>query len=144
MDKTYSLNDLAMISGFTVRTLRTYLGTGLLKGRKENGVWCFSEEEIDSFLSEPYVKEGLRIKRNCVVFDFLADAAKKQARSCVILDLPVSGAEGKSISEFFCGRLNESSDAEFRFSMERGCVRVILTGAEDQVSRIMKEYYSRK
>ena len=81
MDRNYNLNELAMITGFTTRTLRTYLNKGLLKGTKIDGVWQFSEAEIDQFLSEPFVKEGLRIKRNAVVFDFLADAGRKDGKS---------------------------------------------------------------
>ena len=32
MDKTYNLNELAMMTGFTTRALRTYLNKGLLVG----------------------------------------------------------------------------------------------------------------
>ena len=32
MDGTYNLNELSLMSGFTTRTLRTYLNQGLLKG----------------------------------------------------------------------------------------------------------------
>ena len=32
MEGTYNINDLALMTGFTTRTLRTYLKEGLLKG----------------------------------------------------------------------------------------------------------------
>ena len=35
MEETYSLNDLAMMTGFTTRTLRNYLTQGLLNGEKK-------------------------------------------------------------------------------------------------------------
>ena len=66
----YNLNDLAMMTGFTTRTLRNYLNQGLLEGEKENGVWQFTPEQLDRFFSEPFVKEGLRIKRSSAVFDY--------------------------------------------------------------------------
>ena len=73
MDGTYNLNELSLMSGFTTRTLRTYLNQGLLKGEKTNGAWRFTAEEVDAFFAQPFVKEGLRIKQSAVVFDFLAD-----------------------------------------------------------------------
>jgi hypothetical protein len=141
MEKTYNLNELAMMSGFTTRTLRNYLNQGLLHGEKVDGVWRFSAEEVDRFFKEPFVKEGLRIKRNALVFDFLADTAKKANRACVILDLPVSDEEGEAISAFFCDKMINASDAAFTYHCDRGMSRVILTGSEDQVTEILRDYY---
>ncbi len=141
MEKSYNLNELALITGFTTRTLRTYLTRGLLHGEKEDGVWRFSAEDIERFVSEPFVKEGLRIKRNAVVFDFLADTSKKAGRACAILDLPLSLMEGQRISAFFCEQMCKASDANFCSGMDHGVFRVILTGAQEQVETIMKAYY---
>ena len=80
-------------------------------------------------------------KRNAVVFDFLADTSKKQGRSCVILDLPVSVLEGQKISAFFCEQMCKASDATFCSGMDHGVFRVILAGAEEQVSAIMEAYW---
>lgn len=141
MDKHYDLNELAMMTGFTTRTLRNYLNQGLLHGEKHDGVWQFSAEELDRFFREPFVKEGLRSKRNAIVFDFLADTAKKTNRTCVILDLPVSDEEGEAVSNFFCSKMMQAKDAVFTYHRDRGVSRVILTGPEDQVAEILREYY---
>ena len=140
MEKTYNLNELALITGFTTRTLRTYMGRGLLDGEKTDGVWQFSAEDVERFLSEPFVREGLRIKRNSVVFDFLADTSKKTGRACVVLDLPLSVLEGQKVSAFFCEQMCKASDATFRSGMDHGVFRVILAGAEEQVASIMEAY----
>lgn len=142
MEKTYTLNDLAVMSGFTTRTLRSYLSRGLLQGEKIDGVWQFTAQEVDRFFQEPFVKEGLRIKRNAAVFDFLSDNNKKANRVCVILDLPVSQEEGEEVSAFFCGKMMTAHDAFFSYGRDRGMSRVILTGREDQVAEIMREYYA--
>ena len=142
MDGKYNLNDLALMTGFTTRTLRNYLNQGLLKGEKTNGVWQFSAEELDRFFKEPFVKEGLRIKRTGIVFDFMADRLKKGPRSCVILDIPVSVKKGNEISAFFCSRMNETTDANFAYGWDNGFCRVILSGAADSVAEIMKAYYA--
>ena len=141
MNGTYNLNDLAMMTGFTTRTLRNYMNQGLLKGEKTDGVWRFSAEDVDRFFAEPFVKEGLRIKRNGVVFDFLADRKKKAARTCAVLAIPAARAEGMRISAFFCDLMNDASDTQFTFDWDCGMCRVILSGAEDQVARMLKAYY---
>ncbi|MBR6349679.1 MAG: helix-turn-helix domain-containing protein [Lachnospiraceae bacterium] len=143
MDRTYNLNEVALMTGFTTRTLRNYLNQGLLKGEKVDGIWQFSAEELDGFFDEPFVKEGLRIKRSSAVFDFMSDLNKKSGRSCVILDLPVSVKEGNEISNFFCDQMQDARDAVFNFGWNNGVARVILTGDEAQVADIMKAYYSR-
>ena len=79
MDRNYTLDDIALMTGFSTRTLRNYLTQGLLKGEKIDGKWQFTAGELDRFFAEPFVREGLRIKRNGIVFDFLADRSKNQA-----------------------------------------------------------------
>ena len=144
MDKKYNLNDLALMTGFTTRTLRNYMNQGLLNGEKENGMWQFTLEEIDRFFREPFVKEGLRIKRGSVVFDFMADRNKKQERSCMILDIPASVKKGNEISAFFCDKMNDATDLVFNYGWDNGICRVILSGAADSVANIMKAYYVAK
>ncbi len=143
MEGKYNLNDVALMTGFTTRTLRNYLTQGLLKGEKTDGVWQFSAKEIDRFFREPFVKEGLRIKRSSVVFDFMAERNKKGERSCVILDIPASPLKGSMISTFFCDRMNDAVDARFSYGWDNGVCRVILTGAADSVAAIMKAYYEK-
>ena len=142
VEKTYNLNDLALMTGFTTRTLRNYLNQGLLKGKKENGIWQFTAEEIDRFFNEPFVKEGLRIKRSSLVFDFMADRNKKGERTCIVLDFPATLKKGNEISAFFCDKMCDASDASFNYGWDNGICRVILAGAADSVAEIMKQYYA--
>ena len=144
MDGKYSLNDLALMTGFTTRTLRNYLNQGLLNGEKTNGMWQFTAEEVERFFREPFVKEGLRIKRSSTVFDFLADRSKKKERSCVILDIPASLQKGNEISSFFCDKMNDAEDVVFNYGWDNGSCRVILSCAADSVAEIMKAYVDAK
>ena len=50
-ERTYDLNELAQMTGFTTRTLRTYLKQGLLHGEKVGGVWRFTPEELDKAIA---------------------------------------------------------------------------------------------
>ena len=141
MDRNFNLNEIALMTGFSTRTLRNYLNQGLLKGKKVDGAWQFTAEEVDRFFAEPFVKEGLRIKRNSIVFDFLADRSKKSGRTCVILDIPASMKESKALSEFFCKQMEAISDAVFTFDWSNGSARIILSGADNAVASIMEAYH---
>ena len=140
----YNLNEVAMITGLTTRTLRNYLKLDLLKGEKIDGNWSFTDEELEAFLSNPVAKQAIKAKRNAVVYDFLSDPFKKGNRICTILDLPVSDEEALEVSTFFCKMINkEGSDIQFRYNKENGYSRFILAGSEDMVSGLMKAYYER-
>ena len=43
MEKYYTLNEVAMMTGLNTRTLRNYLKMDVLKGEKIDGIWKFSE-----------------------------------------------------------------------------------------------------
>ncbi len=139
-ERTYDLNEVAMMSGLTTRTLRNYLTQGILKGNKIDGVWRFTFEELENFFADPFAKEGMRIKRSSAVFDFLADRKKKEGRTCVVLDKPVSRKEGDRISAFFCKAMENASDISFSYSWDDGQSRVVLSGNERQVMEILKAY----
>ena len=49
----YTLGHLSQITGLTDRTLRTYLSKGILEGEKINGVWHFTEVQLDAFSGTP-------------------------------------------------------------------------------------------
>ena len=140
----YNLNDVAMITGLTTRTLRNYLKLDFLKGEKIDGNWSFTDEELEAFISNPAVKQAIKAKRNAVVYDFLSDPFKKGNRICTILDLPVSDAEALETARFFCGLVNKNgSDITFNYNQEKGFARFIISGSEDQVVDFMKAYYER-
>ena len=144
MDKRYDLNDLSMMTGFTTRTLRNHIDKGLLKGTKDEGVWHFSDEDIDRYFNEPFVKEGLRIKYNSVVFDHLAASPSDKPTACVILDIPCNVIEANRISAFFCQKMKEAADVRFNFRHDKGIARLILAGDEKQVSWIIDAWHEER
>ena len=139
----YTMNDIAMMSGLTTRTLRNYLRMGLLTGEKVDGVWRFSEEQLYAFMDNPSVCQGMHAKQNAIVTDFLLMGGRKENRTCVILDYCMEWEEARRIIDFFCDRIKVQGDEELRFGMERHKknVRLILSGSETAVKEIMKCYY---
>ena len=142
MQERYNLNELAMITSLTTRTLRNHLRQGTLSGEKVDGAWMFTAEDVDAFMAQPAVRKSIRANHSGVVFDFLADTLKPQNRSCVILDFAVSIAEGEKIVRFFCEQASRSSDIELRCLQMRNGPRVILSGGEQQVADILSRYYA--
>lgn len=142
--ESYTINDVAMMTGLTTRTLRGYLKLGLLNGVKENGVWKFTEEDLSDFIAQPFVKSAIQAKNKAVIFDFLTDESKKENGLCVVLDLYIGDEESKNVSEFFCDEINKLAGGNVRFNYERSGknTRIILSGSEDAVAGLMAGYYS--
>lgn len=144
MSKYFTLNELALMTGLSTRTLRNYLKMELLNGEKIDGIWKFTEEEVDAFLSDSNVKPSIQAKKNAIVYDFLLDNHKKNNEICSVLDFCVGDDEATEISNFFCKAVTEcakGTNARFSFEKNGENVRVILKGKEDAVMEIMKQYY---
>lgn len=145
MEKYYTLNEVAMMTGLTTRTLRNYLKMNVLKGEKVDGIWKFTEEEFTEFLQNPYVKPSLQAKNKAIVFDFLVQNEKRINEVCIIIDACIASYdEAEEISSFFCDEINKRNEEHINFSFEKNdsCVRVILRGYEDTVMEILNTYYN--
>lgn len=138
----YTINDLAVMTGLTARTIRNYMKLGLLDGEKVDGVWRFTAEQFSAFVADPNVKPSLQAKKRGIVFDFLANDRKNGNAACVVLDLKTDGAGADEVSRFFCDAVNRGAEGvQFAFWYENGNTRVILSGPEDCVQGIMAQYY---
>lgn len=137
----YTLGHLTQFTGFTDRTLRTYLSKGILEGEKINGIWHFTEAQLDAFFRHPAVRPGLIAKHNATVYDFLLDMKKSEPRICVILDLP--GADREAVSELFCNAITGRSFHDLRFSFDGvESPRIILSGRPDEILNLVNSYKS--
>ena len=142
MNETYGINEVALMSGFTPRTLRNYLNQGLLKGEKDaKGVWRFTVGNIEEFFAEPFVKEGLRIKHTATVLDYLSERRKSSERACIVLDVPADLKKGNAISAFFCQKMEEVSDVTFQYNWDDGMSRIVLSGDSKAIATIMEAYH---
>lgn len=136
----FVLNQLALLTGLTERTLRNYIAMGLLEGEKINGMWHFTPEQVESFISHPTVRPSIQAKQHALVYDFLLEDMKSTREACIILDVP--GADPEELSEFFCYRINSGNYQNIRFTFDGfGKVpRVILRGGAGDVLQLVSEY----
>ena len=137
----YTLGHLSQITGLTDRTLRTYLKNGILVGEKINGVWHFTDTQLDAFLRHPAVRPSILAKNNAIVYDFMLDTEKTEPRVCVILDIP--DLDRDASSRFFCDAICYGNYRDLRFSLDAvGSPRIILSGPAQQILSLVNSYNS--
>lgn len=143
--ETYTINEVAMMTGLTTRTLRNYIKMNVLKGEKIDGAWRFTVEDISDFISNPCVKPSIQTKNKAVVLDFLAVDNKRENEMCTVLDLYIEEEESQEVSAFFCDMINNCKGGKIRFNYERNGknARIILSGCEDVVMEMLNAYYGR-
>lgn len=140
----YRINEVALMSGLSTRTLRSYLKSGILDGEKVDGVWQFSAEQVEAFMAYPEVRRAIQSRRNALVFDFMGDTYKKENSLCVILDLPVDDEEAEEAMQFFCEAVTRhegEGKLKMGYSRQNGLARIIVTGDEECVLQVMRAYY---
>ena len=146
MEKYYTLNEVALMSGLTTRTLRNHITMGVLNGEKINGVWRFSMEALEEFFQNPYVKPSIQAKKKSIVFDFLKQNKKQTNEMCTIIDINANLTNAQKISAFFCEQICKLDGVNIQFSSEiiHSGVRVILKGPEGVVMGMLNSYYSKE
>lgn len=137
----YTIEQLAMITGLTTRTLRNYLKSGILQGSKETGIWQFSEQQVSDFVSHPAVHPSIRTKQNAAVYDFLSGQDQAENEMCILLNRTVSQEEGKKAADFFCNAAAGLTHICFTYSYHAGKAHYIFKGSEAEIRRIMEEFY---
>jgi len=144
MSKYYSINEVAMMTGLSTRTIRNYIKMNLLDGEKIEGVWQFTEENFQSFVENPNVKPSIQAKSNAIVYDFMLDNHKKENEICMIVDFTEEEDDAEEISSFFCEQINNNYVGGLKFAFHKNGenYRVILKGYTEVVMKIMNDYYN--
>ena len=128
MEKTYTMQDVAAMTGLTTRTLRSYQQQGFLRGEKETGVWRFTDEALEGFFRNPAVLPAIRARQHSVVYDFVLQNRKPRDELCAVWDLRADARQAKALSDFLCARLESCRDMHYTFLRTGEAVRVILCG----------------
>ena len=139
----YVINHVVMFTGLTDRTIRNYISSGILQGEKINGLWHFTPEQVEAFVSHPAVRPSILAKNNGIVYDFLLDNKKKKQEICMILDIP--NIEKKEVAEYFCDNIcnGEFSKIQFSFDGVMENARVILKGDADGVLQLVNQFQTK-
>lgn len=138
-NEKYTMKQLAQMTGLTDRTLRHYLAVGILEGEKRNGLWTFTDEQMDAFVRHKTVRPSILAKKHALVYDFLAQP-KKRKEMCVVLDLPED--QDEDTAQAFCDAINAGDFENIRFSFDgiEKTHRIILKGAMSDVLQLLQQY----
>lgn len=136
----YLISHLVLITGLTDRTIRNYISSGILQGEKINGLWHFSPEQVESFVSHPAVRPSILAKQHALIYDFLLENKKDTSEACMILDIP--GKNKKEAAEYFCYRISTENFQNIRFSFDglADVPRVILKGSTADVLKLVNGF----
>ena len=126
MEKTYTMQDVAAMTGLTTRTLRSYQQQGFLRGEKENGVWRFTDEALEGFFQNPAVLPAIRARQHSIVYDFVLQNRKPRDELCAVWDLRTEDSE--AVSAFLCREMERRQGLRFTFLRRGENARVILCG----------------
>ncbi|MBO4916149.1 MAG: helix-turn-helix domain-containing protein [Oscillospiraceae bacterium] len=146
MKDTFGIDDVALMTGLSTRTIRNYIADGFLSGDKSSGAWQFTAEQLDAFFRNKTVQPTLHSKKNAIVYDFIGQKPRGEDKMCVVLDLTSDSA--KRASALFCKYMSgyKPESAELRFASDNigDGVRVILSGADSEVMALLNRYYAER
>ena len=127
MAETYTIQDIAGMTGLNERTIRSYLADGLLKGEKTDGAWRFTAEHFGDFLRQDMVRASVQAKANTVVYDFLITDRRKESAACLILDQPSAEDQEPELREALSEQVNRL-ELRWAYRYQDGMARSILSG----------------
>ena len=143
MKDTFTIKEVALMTGLTTRTLRNYISLGFLEGDKVDGIWEFNTEQLEKFMQNDAVRPAITAKKNAIVYDFMGTKAQGQDKMCVILD--IDSIKAIEATNCFCKNISECEpDAELRFASNNmgKSTRIILSGSAKDVMKLVNDYYS--
>ena len=127
MEKTYTIQDIAGMTGLNERTIRSYLADGQLQGEKVDGAWRFTPEQFGSFLAQDMARSSVQAKANAVVYDFLITGRRKESAACLILDQPAVEDREPGLREALTEQVNRL-ELRWAYRYQDGMARSILSG----------------
>ncbi len=136
MKETYTIPDVAAMTGLSERTVRTYLAGGQLRGEKADGVWRFTAEQFGDFLAQDMVRASVQAKANAIVCDFLITDRREDAAACLILDQPVPEGGESALREALEKRVN-ALGLRWAYRYRDGQARSILSGPPDALGKLL-------
>lgn len=141
MENTFTLEQITQFTGFTDRTLRSYLHSGILQGEKKDGKWKFTKQQVGEFLINPAVHASIESKGKAILQDFLASSSHHN-EACLVLDVSWMSEEVSKISAFFCSAMESKREHGCRFHLfgQDGQGRIYLSGPAFDVAEILAAY----
>ncbi len=138
----YNLAELALMTGYSTRSLRTFYKQGLLTGAMEAGKYSFSEEDVENFIAQPFILSGIQTKTRMHVQHFLEEEHTQKPATCLIHDVP--GRErAVQLNNILTEYINREQPEEFTYTYlldeKKDVGRFIFIGSAKEVSAVLEK-----
>lgn len=147
IEKLYTVEDIAKMTGLTGRTIRNYLADGRLRGRKIGSQWRFTESDITALFSTPDAAANTANSTtagNEAVSEFLRPQSRSGVSICSVIDYPsptadATAAMSKMITDTIASFIDgDSISFTYQYLDEVGVGRFTIVGPIDLVSKLVK------
>jgi len=143
MEKLYTVEDVAKMTGLTSRTIRNYLADGRLTGRKVGAQWRFTEENIAAIFTEASSRKDVSRAAAGEVEAFLKPQSRSSATVCAVVDYPAESAEAvaplvQKLTDQYNGFDEPSLRFIYDFDEKNGVARFTLIGEIAMVAKMIK------
>lgn len=142
-DKLFTIADVAEMTSMSDRTIRNYLRSGLLTGRKVGGQWRFTAQDIAKFFDRSDVKASISEQWRLDVADFLdgvSSAVEGERQACTVVDLYVTPQEADAYNERVCEFFSdhaENARVNFDYSEKEHRARFILFSDPQTAAQVL-------
>jgi len=143
MEKLYTVENIAQMTGLTSRTIRNYIADGRLRGRKIGSQWRFTEADVEALFSQREISaDTAEASADDPVSSFLVPQTRSGITTCSIIDYPSPSADAAGVLQQMLSDHISTTGAYVSFSYqylaEVSVARFIFTGPADQVSKLVK------
>lgn len=137
----YNLAELALMTGYSTRSLRTFYRQGLLTGAMEAGKYSFSEEDVEHFMAQPFIMSGMKTKTRMQVQHFLEEEHTRKPATCLVHDEP--GRErAEQLNSIFLEYINQEHPEEFTYTYlfddKKDVARFIFIGSAKEAAAVLE------
>lgn len=137
----YNLAELALMTGYSTRSLRTFYRQGLLTGTMVAGKYSFSEEDVEHFIAQPFIMSGIKTKTRMHVQHFLEEEHTQKPATCLIHDEP-NRERAEQLNNILMEYINREQPKEFTYTYlfddKKEVARFIFIGSVKEVAAVLE------
>ena len=117
-DKLYTVDEVAQMTRLTSRTIRNYIKSGLLRGKKVGGQWRFSQSDVENLMSSSTAAAKMSSVNRRDVLSFLDRTVPHAPQVCAVADLPLSQSAAEKLAQKICEIASQAASESIRFHYE--------------------------
>jgi len=142
VEKLYTVEDVAQMTGLTSRTIRNYLADGRLTGRKVGAQWRFTEENIFAIFTDASTARTSKGAADDVQA-FLKPQSRSSVSVCSVIDCPAESSDAvaalvQKLTDQYNGFGDSSLKFNYTFDEEHSVARFTIIGEIAMVAKMIK------